>query len=52
MQSLTNDDQDILVEFNDLNVVQIMLEFLQSYRSFPIMICQILSCLTNLALND
>jgi hypothetical protein len=52
MQSLTNEDQDILGEFNDLNVVQIMLEFLQSYRAFPIMICHILSNLTNLALND
>ena len=52
MQSLTNEDQDILVEFKDLNIVQIMLEFLQSYRPFPIMICHILSNVTNLALND
>tara|TARA_B110000285_G_C15046585_1_gene574632 strand:+ start:452 stop:754 length:303 start_codon:yes stop_codon:yes gene_type:complete len=52
MQTLTAEDQDILVEFKDLNIVQILLELLQSYQQNPIMICQVLSNLTNLALND
>ena len=39
MQTLTAEDQDILVEFKDLNVIQILLELLQAYQQNPIMMC-------------
>lgn len=42
----------MLIEFKDLNLVEILLEFLSTHINSPIMICQILSNLTNLALND
>lgn len=52
MQSLTSDDQDILVEFKDLDLVSVLLDLLQAHRSHNNIICHILSTLTNLALND
>lgn len=50
--ALTVDDQDILVEFKDFNIVEILLDLLVNSEDTPAIACQTLSCFTNLALND
>ena len=49
---ITADDQDLLIELKELNIAQVMLDLLQRNVKNPIMICQILSILTNISLND
>ena len=41
-----------MVEFKDLNVVTILLDLISNHLSTPVIVCQILSNFTNLALND
>jgi hypothetical protein len=52
IQCLTQDDQDILIEFKDLNIVEILLDLIVESEDSPLLICQTLACFTNMALND
>lgn len=49
---MTAEEQDILVELRNLNLVQLILDMLDSHKSNPILTGSMLTILTNLALND
>ena len=52
IQVVTADDQDVLIEFKELNAAQVLIELLQKNLKNSILVCHILSVLTNLSLND
>ena len=47
---LTSNDQDVLMEFKEINPIETLMDLLKSNN--PIVQCNVLSAVTNLSLND